>query len=374
MSENIPIITQRVLQWLEQFCVTGKRSQKGLVAPLDGQFSLHPGAKNSDLYGMLDAVYVLHTLGRLEEMTSIESRKEWAKRILACQDEDGWFTGLSFRGHPKEHATAYAIGALKLLKAHDEVDYLSLIQPIKSLRSILENYSTFESWMSHLGFWSIRDIPKKNLGWHYIWRGSHVGGGVAAVIGMLEERLIEWWGGSVDVEQWFIWYFNWLDRRVDVKTGLWQRAFWNLVYRGPTIIDLGGAAHFLWIYEARRQPFPYPQALIESTLRLQKKNGLYRDHPFCIDLDANHALIRAYCQLSSSVQQRLKTRVHKAILADFTAISRYLLQTPLIEAYPDTHGLPGALIAMKECERFPECKQDLGLGDWNHVLDNVWWL
>lgn len=374
MSENIPVIAQRVLKWLGNFAVPLKLSENGLIAPLDGQFSLHPGAKISDLYGMLDAVYILYTLGRLKELTSSSSRKKWADRILACQDEDGWFTKLSFRGHPKEHATAYAIGALKLLKAHDEVDYLARIQPIRSLRSILANCSTFENWMSHMGFWSIRDIPKKSLGWHYIWRGSHVGGGVAAAIGMLSKHLQEWWDDSVDVEQWFGWYFNWLDRRASAKSGLWQKAFWNLFYHKPTLIDIGGAAHFLWIYEARNQTFPYPQALITSTLGLQQKNGLYSDHPFCIDLDANHALIRAYCQIPSSDQQRLKPRVHKAVLTNFAAISKFLLKMPLSKVYPDTHGLPGALIALKECERLPGLNQELGVGAWDHVLDNVWWL
>lgn len=343
--------------------------------PLTGSFSLYRNRPEPDLYGMIDAVYVLFILGRLEALTDRPSRQQWANRILACQDEDGWFTRRNLRGHSREHATAYAIGALGLLATQPAETYIDQIRPIPSLLPILTDEKKFHHWITHLQFRYLpQDVLRKNVGWHHIWRGSHIGGGIAAIIGTLSHLLEEWWPKRVQVDEWFSWYFDWLDAHVNPKTGMWQRAFWNWLIRKPTLIDMGGAVHFYWVYEARKRPLPYPESIMESTLAMQKDTGLYKDHPFCIDLDGNYCVIRAYLQLDEDKQKGYRRRVYQSALDNFEAIVTTLSRTPLDEIYDDLHGLPGALAALTECRKLPGFPYNDSLTGWQHPLDSVWWL
>ena len=122
----------------------------------------------------------------------MKDKKKWIHKILDCQDNDGWFTGRHYKRHSKEHASAYAIGALRILA---EKDYESLpIKPVKSINNILSNDESFIKWINKLTLeykrlslnllkLKIRNLPD-DLGWHYIWKGSHYGAGVPAMISM----------------------------------------------------------------------------------------------------------------------------------------------------------------------------------------------
>lgn len=368
MKNGFQNINQLLLGFLEQHLVQKSK-------PFNGLFSLYPQASEHDLYGMIDAAYSLYTIGRLDQLTDRSSRQTWAKRILYCQNEQGWFTLRNLRGHSREHATAYALGALKLLELEQGENYVDQIRPINDLLPLLRDRTEFVRWIRFLDFrYSPREIFKKKLGWHYIWRGSHVGGGVPAIAGMAKERITAWWPGQVDVDQWFTWYFNWLDEHANPRTGYWQRAFWNLVYRKPTLIDMGGAVHFFWIYEAMKRPFPYPEAVIKPTLSLQKADGLYKEHPFCIDLDGNFCLIRSYLQLTPEKQNKYKRQVYSSAEKNFEAIVNAFEEKPLENIYSDSHGLPGALAALVECCKLPGFKYSNHLSNWNHPLDKAWWL
>lgn len=370
MKDKFPNLIEKVEHFLCQHYIEDTHT-----SPMTGKFSLYQESTSPDLYGMIDAVYVLHTVGLLPERTNCLSRRAWAKYILDCQDEKGWFSKRNLRGHPREHATAYAVGALRLLEIESGEQYVARVNPIEALKPILIDRDTFLHWIKWLDFrknpW---DILNKKLGWHYIWRGSHVGGGVPAIVGMTRNLIEQWWPGQVDLNLWFTWYFEWLDAHVSAKTGYWQRAFWNLFHRRPTLIDMGGAVHFYWIYETMERPFPYPEAVIKSTLKLQKDGGLYKDHPFCIDLDGNFCLIRSYLQLSEERKSVYRDRVYDSVERNFEAIIRTLAETPLEEIYNDSHGLPGALAALVECTKLPDFIYAEVLSDWQHPLDKVWWL
>jgi hypothetical protein len=342
---------------------------------IEGKFSLYTDGDSPDLYGMLDAVYILYTLNVLHECTIHESRSIWAERILDCQSKGGWFSRLNLRGHAREHATAYAISALRLLEIEPDEHYVAKIKPIEALAPILTDQDAFLRWINWLDFRPTpRDILDKRLGWHYIWRGSHVGGGLPAIVGMTRDLIEQWWPGEVNLDEWFTRYFEWLDAHVSAKTGYWQRAFWNLFYCKPTLIDMGGAVHFFWIYEAMNRPFSYPEAVIESTLKLQRANGLYKDHPFCIDLDGNFCLIRSYLQLSEENKSVYRDRVYDSVERNFEAVIKALTETPLEEIYDDSHGLPGALAALVECTKLLNFKYAGAMCDWQHPLDKAWWL
>lgn len=367
-ADKFTAVSQRITDFLAHH-------QTEPATRLTGAFSLFPGHSEWDLYGAIDAVYVLYTIGQLTAVTDQESRQQWSARILACQDETGWFTRRNLRGHSKEHATAYAIGALSLLSQNADEAYVSQIRPIQALHPLLTDAHYFQRWIRHLQFrYTPQDVLHKNVGWHHIWRGSHIGGGVAATIAMTRHLLPQWWPGQVDVDHWFNQYFNWLDQHANPQTGLWQRAFWNVFYRRPTLIDMGGAVHFLWVYGARQRPFPYPEPLLAATLGLQRADGLYKDHPFCIDLDGNFCLTRAYLQLSPDCQAIWRERVYDSVEENFFGIVHALAARPFIEIYTDSHGLPGALAALIEGAKLPGFQYAPILQGWQHPLDKAIWL
>jgi hypothetical protein len=372
MKNRIAVLGKKAIDFLNDF--SANKVATGKTAKLiSGDFALYPSSVQPDLYGMVDAVYVLSTLGVLAQQTTLETRTLWAERILDCQETTGWFTKRNLRGHSREHATAYAIGALKLLEVNPNENYLEKLRPIPDIMELLSNSNTFLKWLKNLDFsWNVKSIVKKQLGWHYIWRGSHVGGGIPAIAGMTKNLKNYWLPGTVDqrLEE----YFDWLDTHINPITGYWQRAFWNSIYRKPTIIDMGGAVHFLWVYEAFKHPFPYPEAIIASTLKLQKKDGLYKNHPYCIDLDGNFCLIRAYLQLHPERQEIYREDVYRAAERNFEAIVKTLTENPLHEIYRDSHGLPGALVALVECTKLPGFKYSNDLLDWKHPLDKTCWL
>jgi hypothetical protein len=364
---------QKIYTFLTQHAIGTQKC--ALIEPLDGAFSLFRGAERYDLYGTVDAVYSFYTLGELQARTNRQSRLRWAEKILACQDDIGWFSRRNLRGHSKEHATAYAIGALCLLSLEPGEDYVSHVRPLRALLPILTDRSIFSDWIEKLDFrFSPYTLIQKKLGWHYIWRGAHVGGGIPAAIGMTQHLFDVWWPGRIDTQRWLRDYLDWLDAHVNPRTGFWQRAFWNLVYHRPTLIDLGGAVHFLWIYEAVGRGFPYPEANVKSTLALQRAHGLYKSHPFCIDLDGNFSLIRAYLQLSSIRQAVYRASVRQAVERNFEAILHAFTEESLAEMYRDSHGLPGALAALVECSMLPGFKYANLVEHWAHPLKFTWWL
>ena len=373
MDNLIAQITQSSEKFLQRHAALAGREWCEAL-PVCGEFSLYPGQSVPDLYGMVDAVYILYTIGNLPKRTDRTSRRTWAERILACQDEQGWFAKLNLRGHSREHATAYAIGALKLLEVEPDEVYVDRIRPLEGLLPLLTSYEVFEHWIRRLGFRiTLHDIPG-NLGWNYVWRASHLAGGTAAAIGMTQHCFGKWWGNQINADIWFKWFFEWLDQEANPRTGYWQRALWNLVYRKPTSIDLGGAVHFLWIYEAYGRRFPYPEQTMLSTVAVQRGTGLYRSYPMCIDLDGNFCITRSYLWLPAGKQMHYEALATRAIERNFVAVVNTLTSRPLTEVYRDSHGLPGALAALVECAKFPGFRFADAVNDWQHPLDRVWWL
>ncbi len=370
--EQLAQIKQHSLDLLQAHATGHERIDRD---PLTGEFSLLPHQTEPDLYGMIDAAYILHTLGELPARTNRDSRQQWAQRILDCQGEQGWFTKRNLRGHSREHATAYAIGALRLLEMEPDERYVDDVRPLLGIKPLLTDERAFKFWLNWLDFRPTpQSVRQKKLGWHYIWRGSHVGGGIPAAVGMTQHLVDDWWPGKVDVAQWLNKYFDWLDAHASARTGYWQRAFWNLAYRRPTIIDMGGAVHFFWVYAACDRGFPYPAPVVKSTISLQKPTGLYKQHPFCIDLDGNFCIIRAFNQLSAAEQARREADVQRAINANFEGVTRALLERPFGEIYSDSHGLPGALVALVECAKLPGFAHAEAVADWQNPLDKAWWL
>ncbi len=372
LHQQMQEVKQRSLDFLQAHATGNEHVDRDL---LSGEFSLLCNRNEPDLYGMLDAAYILFTLGELAPRTSRASRQQWAARILSCQGDEGWFSRRNLRGHSREHATAYALGALMLLAIEPDELYVDQVKPLAFLLPLLEDRDASERWIHRLDFRpTLQSIRRKKLGWHYIWRGSHVGGGIAAVIGMTQHLFGEWWSLPQAGQSWLSWYIEWLNANANPRTGYWQRAFWNTVYKKPTLIDMGGAVHFYWVYEAMNEQFPYPHRIIATTTSLQKPNGLYKDHPFCIDLDGNFCIIRAYLQLPQTERLALKEVVYTAAEANFNGVLQHLVERPFEKIYTDSHGLPGALCALIECTKLPSFKHAPLMSHWQNPLDTAWWL
>ncbi len=303
-----------------------------LYAPDDirGRFALKRGGREN-LYASADMVYLLYTLGELEARTTPEGRREWAAFIQSCQDpETGWFTGK--RGIDrigtspfKEHSTAYALSALKMLGEEP-------LYPLKASKKITKTRKATERWL-------------ESLLWIYVWGGSHQGGGMGSALEMTGEA----------PEKWFDWYFDWLDREVNPETGLWQRAPWNIFCSRPTKQEMGGAPHFWWVYYHRGRPLPFPEKIIDTCLALQLPNGVWdkSGYTYCVDLDAIWGIHRAYLQLK---EQGIEYRTDdiKNSFERYIAAACEVLNRPgsLQEIYNDAHKLPGGLIAIAEAQKF----------------------
>ena len=322
---------------------------------LRGRFSYQPGGAY-DLYGSCDVVYLLWTIGELEPRTTAAGRAEWAGLIQSFQDPStGWFDRGNETPHFKEHATAYATGALALLGARPRY-------PFRWAEKITASRKSTERWLG--GIW-----------WDVVWVGSHQGGGVAAALAMSDSA----------PEEWFDWYFDWLDHEVNPVTGLWQRAFYNRVITRPNKNDLGGAAHFWWIYEYRHRPLPFPERVIDTCLKLQLESGLWDrkprkgDFPYCINLDAINGLAASSRQLRSA-GQGYRTPDILAALEKYLRRTNQVLTSPgaLARLYTNSHDLPGALIGVAEADQFMKAVAGQGRiqtrAEWRSVLGTICWL
>jgi hypothetical protein len=219
--------------------------------------------------------------------------------------------------HPKEHATAYAVGALKLLGAKP-----------KYPMAFLKKYDSPEKVEKML-----EGIP-----WGMIWTGSHIGAGIASA-GVNT--------GEVD-SKWMDAYFNWLDREADPKTGYWIRG--DAKNKTATMDEMGGAFHFYFLYAYFKRPLPYPEKIIDTTIALQHGNGLWdADVPYCIDLDGVYDIIQAYKLTNGYRKKDVEATVVKTLDSIVTR-----LNDPdfLMKSYRDSHKLAGAVAALAEIQAF----------------------
>ncbi len=281
-----------------------------------GDYSYRKGRNISDLYGSSDILMILYTINELN--LTAKQRLEWIQRLQSFQDpKSGWFKEAE-TFHFKEHSTAYCITALDLLGEKPAF-------PLKFIHK-LNTQKKVENWLNRM-LWSI------------IWSTSHRGPGVAAALAMTEEA----------PEDWFDWFFEWCDKTVDPKTGYWRL---GLVHKLGMISkhEMAGAFHFYYIYEHFQRPLPYPKKIVDWTLRLQHKNGLWdKNVPYCIDLDGIYSLTRA----SKAANDYRKADVTKALEKTLHTIVACLNNKQfLFEHYKNSHRLVGALAAVAEIQNY----------------------
>jgi len=344
------------------------------------------GDKNYDLFGLLDAFLTMYILDSDDRLLSQIDYVDWFNKILEFQNDGHFFIAEEGTFHVKEHVTAYAVAILKLISTKNEhclflFDNLNIPQQYINL---IKRSNDFKKWITLMGL----ELPRfnfkkslvynlkynsKRLGWHNIWPGSHVGGGVPAVIGMLRESLVK--RNVVDdkeLVQFFDNYIQCLDERCSNKYGIWKRGIFDLFYPFLSYRDIGGAAHFLWIYDYLGYRYRFPEKIIKSCLKFQGSNGLVKKHPFCIDFDFTYLLNHSMEQINDDYESI--GRVDNYMYKNYLAIIQFYSNKSNFQLLHDTHSIPGALASLVEIEKYFIRRSIFDKLQFNDPFKHICWL
>ena len=284
-----------------------------------GEFSFYPG-KQPDIYGATDMVFNRFILGQLEHNSQNPVNQAWAEHIHNFQNpRTGWYKNRYNLTHFREHTAAYACASLVLLGFLPKY-------PIRKAMKISQSPESMEKWLN--------TVP-----WSMIWPGSHIVSGLPAILHMTGEG----------TEEFFHWYFDWLDSTASPETGYWSR---GLAHKMGLVSprrkqEMGGAFHMYYVYEARKRTWKYNEAIVDATLALQHANGLWdKNVPYCIDLDGVYCLLRS----SRNAGGYKKDEVFQTCCRFLSTAAAVLNDSQsLYRLYHNSHKLPGALAAIAEC-------------------------
>lgn len=218
-----------------------------------------------DLYSSLDMALARHIMGEdLTQTLSAKQREEWTSHINSFANNDfGKATDGSYfdtNGHSSLHANGMVIGGLSVLGGKQKF-------PVK-LYDAFNSVDKIVPWL-------------ESLNWAEQWQASH-----------------KFWGGMICYSfskqctpAWFDRVFGWLDANLDPQTGWWRRGIPHSDRHQP----LGGSVHILPLYEHYNHPFPYPEKVIDSVLKLQLPNGRWLETTdtnimHYLELDALYAM------------------------------------------------------------------------------------
>ncbi|MFX0074397.1 MAG: hypothetical protein ACFE96_03070 [Candidatus Hermodarchaeota archaeon] len=336
---NLNNFLTNLFKWVNSFRVNNQ----------SGFFSVKQNQKSPTLYGLTDMVYNLLIPNQLDDYLAKYtelSKDEWIEKIKSFQNsKTGWFKEprFNFGFHFKEHSSAFATSALKLLGAEPSFEF--------NIREKLNTQAKVNNWLKRSPEWGL-----------LFWPGSHRGGGVASIFATLNRA---------PHNNFFIWYFDWLDKKADPKVGYWRIGWIYKLKKRLTIHELGGSIHYYWIYEFLNRPIPYPEKVIDSTLALQNDKGLWDgDVSYCIDLDAIFALLRCQRLVPSYRNQDITEAILKYL--DYT-IPSLNDRDFLFNRYDNSHKLTGCLGAIAEVYKYHPELFDLPK-PWIQTLDITPWI
>lgn len=317
-----------------------------------GNFSVKCNSKKPSLYGVCDMVYNLVITGELKRYLAKhdeENIEAWIKRIHSYQNpKTGWFKEglINFGGHFKEHSSAFAVSALKLLGVAPKYGF--------KVAKKLNTKKKVEKWLRKKPEWGL-----------LYWPGSHRGGGLGSIFAALGPEFSPH-------EKFFDWYFDWLDQQADPDVGFWRIGWIHKIKKNRlTKNELGGAVHYYWVYEFMGHPWPYPEKIIDSTLSLQNNMGTWHKYySYCIDLDAIHSLTRCCNQTSGYRKEDIRNAIIKYL--DYV-IEKMNDKKYLFEKYDTAHKLTGYVCAIAEINKFYPELLDLPR-PWIQTLDITPWI
>ena len=200
-----------------------------------------PASTGLNPYGVADAANLLYTLN---EMPHDEAdHRAFITALQNMQDPD---TGLYHEHHHPYHTTAHCIAALELFEALPSHP-LHEMQPFATPEGITQLLEEL-NWTTS---------P---------WNMSHRGAGVYVSL-KLSRQL------PPEVEQaWEQAYFDWVTREFDPDTGLLRRGCLpgQAADAFPIHGHMAGTFHYLFNMESARVPLPYPAALVDTCLMMER--------------------------------------------------------------------------------------------------------
>lgn len=276
---------------------------------------------NLSLYATADMIYSHWILGDDQFLNTL--KEPLSEVIHQFQNKStGWYTKRYGKRHFKEHTCAYAVGALFLLDKYPKY-------PFSFLDSIISSQKNTEKWL-------------RQNNWTIIWLGSHAISGIPAILAMSQGKDLPF----------FKWYFNWLDEHVNPKTGFWELGIHHKlkILKNPTIHEMAGAFHMFYIYTHLNRSWKYPKQVIDHTLRLQNKTGLWsNDVPFGVDMDGLYCLLESNRQLNGYRQEEINHAVYTYLekVQNLLNNKQYVLKN-----YQNTHKIVGTLNAIALCQKY----------------------
>jgi len=339
---NLRKFRENLFEWVDDFRIQNSK----------WNFAVKKGKKKPSLYGLCDVVFNLRIPNKLDEYLSNipkENLAQWISNIQSYQNpKTGWFKDglINYDMHFKEHCTAFSVAALRLLGGKPLYDF-------KISEKLATKNNVFK-WLKRVPEWGL-----------LYWPGSHRGGGIGAIFATLGREYYPH-------ENFFKWYFEWLDAKADPGIGFWRLGWIHKIKKNRlTKNELGGAVHYYWIYEFMNHPIPYPEKVIDSTLYLQNEWGTWDTHSsYCIDLDAIFCLTRCSKQTDSYREKDIK----RALIKYLDHVVKHMNNKDYFyNNYNNTHKLTGFVSAIAEIAKFyPNLFESEQI--WTQTLDITPWI
>lgn len=182
-------------------------------------------------FGCADATNILYTINRFPKDPAV--RAEWIAALQELQDEK---TGMFYEDtHIPTHVTAHCTAALELFDA----------LPLYPFYDI-EKYKDTEKMCELLE--SLDWVDKRGPG--------HIMPAIYSSFRNTRAVSPEWVGA----------YFDWLNEACDPENGLWRKGCFTSDL--PMYQHMADSFHFFFTYEHAKEPFPYPDKLIDSCLAM----------------------------------------------------------------------------------------------------------
>lgn len=269
-------------------------------------------------YGCADACNILYSVGAFPREQTI--RDAHVAALQQLQDpETGMFHEAT---HHSIHTTAHCLAALELFDA-------SGLHPLKGIAHIQgEHIGEFLS----------------GLDWSRPWGQSHQGAGIYAAKFLQGEADTEW------KEQ----YFTWLWENACPDTGYWRKGdgVFEITDKNESGIFpyLASAFHYLFNLQHAHQALRYPEAMIDSGLRIFEE-ALYPSLGSSISFAE---IDWVYCQ--TRALRQCGHRFDESMTAIRAFADRYLnyvlsLDFPSHERLDDLHALFGCICCLAELQQ-----------------------
>lgn len=285
---------------------------------LGSQRARRAGGADLNPYGCAAAACVLYTTGNFPR-----DADERAASIATMQANQSPETGMfSEPSHNAYHSTAYVPAALELFDA-------APLHPLRGLHPLLET-GGIEKLLDGL------DWLKKP------WGQAHLGAGSFAALHIAREAPMAWQDR----------YFAWLWAEQDPRTGLWRKGCQppdGGKDAAPFFDHLASSFHYLFNHVVAHRPIRYPEAMIDSALRVRREN-LYSlgKGPGFSEIDWIYCLTRPLRQCGhrfAEVQAEVQTfaREYATNLLAHVAKNRV--------PFEDLHALNGTMSAFAELQQ-----------------------